>query len=51
MPRLRVIVAIARVKRIPDSPFTSKDNCAWMLFDRPHARFGAVFFGREAKAP
>jgi hypothetical protein len=27
------IVSIGRVKWIPDSPFTGKDNCAWYLFD------------------
>lgn len=33
--RLRRIVSVGRVKWIPDSPFTGKDNCAWHLFDRP----------------
>ena len=27
------IVSVGRVKWIPDSPFTGKDNCAWYLFD------------------
>jgi hypothetical protein len=27
------VVSIGRVKWIPDSPFTGKDNCAWYLFD------------------
>jgi hypothetical protein len=35
LPRLRTIVSVGRVKWIPDSPFTGKDNCAWHLFDRP----------------
>jgi hypothetical protein len=45
--RLRKIVSVGRVKWIPDSPFTGKDNCAWHLFDRPAAE-PAVFFGRAA---
>lgn len=32
-PLLRRIVSVGRVKWIPDSPFTGKDNCAWYLFD------------------
>jgi len=47
LPRLRRIVAVGRVKWIPDSPFTGKDNCAWHLFtadsDAP-----AQFYGRAA---
>lgn len=47
LPRLRKIVSVGRVKWIPDSPFTGKDNCAWHLFtaesDAP-----AQFFGRAA---
>jgi hypothetical protein len=45
--RLRKIVSVGRVKWIPDSPFTGKDNCAWHLFDRPAAE-PAVFYGRAA---
>jgi hypothetical protein len=45
--RLRKIVAVGRVKWIPDSPFTGKDNCAWHLFDKP-ASEPALFFGRAA---
>jgi len=33
MPLCRKIVSVGRVKWIPDSPFTGKDNCAWYLFD------------------
>jgi hypothetical protein len=47
LPRLRKIVSVGRVKWIPDSPFTGKDNCAWHLFDRP-ATAPALFFGRAA---
>jgi hypothetical protein len=36
MPRLRKIVSVGRVKWIPDSKMTGKDNCAWYLFDTPN---------------
>jgi hypothetical protein len=45
LPRLRKIVAVGRVKWIPDSKFTGKDNCAWHLFTKPSAE-PAVFYGR-----
>ena len=35
--RLRKIVSVGRVRWIPDSPFTSKDDRAWHLFDLPAA--------------
>jgi hypothetical protein len=31
--RLRRIVAVGRVKWIPDSPYVGKDNAAWLLFE------------------
>jgi hypothetical protein len=34
MPYLRKIVSVGRVKWIPDSKMTGKDNCAWYLFDQ-----------------
>jgi hypothetical protein len=34
MPWLRKIVSVGRVKWIPDSKMTGKDNCAWHLFDQ-----------------
>lgn len=34
LPRLRKIVSVGRVKWIPDSTMTGKDNAAWFLFDR-----------------
>lgn len=47
--RLRRIVAVGRVKWIPDSPFTGKDNCAWHLFGRPVIGPALVaFYMREA---
>lgn len=33
LPILRKIVSVGRVKWIPDSTMTGKDNCAWHLFD------------------
>src|SRR6185312_686964 len=47
LPMLRKIVSVGRVKWIPDSPFTGKDNCCWHLFD---AWCGAptMFVGRQA---
>lgn len=47
MPYLRKIVSVGRVKWIPDSPFTGKDNCCWYLFDQ-HAEAPAQFIGRAA---
>lgn len=34
MPWLRKVVSVGRVKWIPDSKMTGKDNCAWHLFDQ-----------------
>jgi len=45
MPRLRKIVSIGRVKWIPDSKMTGKDNCAWYLFDKPSDE-PTQFYGR-----
>ena len=45
LPRLRKIVAVGRVRWIPDSKFTGKDNCAWHLFTSPQDE-PAQFFGR-----
>lgn len=36
MPCLVKVVSVGRVKWIPDSKMTGKDNCAWMLFDARH---------------
>jgi hypothetical protein len=47
LPRLVKIVAVGRIKWIPDSPFTGKDNCAWHLFDKP-SEVPAAFYGRAA---
>ena len=47
MPLCRKIVSVGRVKWIPDSPFTGKDNCAWYLFDA-NSEAPAQFIGRAA---
>lgn len=47
LPRLRKVVSVGRVKWIPESKFTGKDNCAWHLFDRPSVT-APLFYGRAA---
>jgi hypothetical protein len=47
MPRVKTIVAIGRVKWIPNSPYTGKDNCAWILFERPDDKRAIRFVGRR----
>lgn len=46
MPRLRKVVSVGRVKWIPDSKMTGKDNCCWYLFDKP-SNEPTVFVGRS----
>lgn len=42
---LKKIVSVGRVKWIPNSTMTGKDNCCWYLFDKPS--FGKIeFVGR-----
>jgi hypothetical protein len=43
----RKIVAVGRLKWIPDSKFTGKDNCCWYLFDSHHSYVPPQFFGRS----
>lgn len=43
------IVAIGRLKWIPDSKFTGKDNCAWYRFDAKHVG-GPKFYPQLAEA-
>ena len=45
MPYCHKIVSVGRVKWIPDSKMTGKDNCAWYLFDINEAP--TVFYGRK----
>lgn len=40
------IVSVGRVKWIPDSKMTGKDNCCWYLFDANHTGETA-FYGRN----
>ena len=40
------IVSVGRVKWIPDSPHTGKDNCCWLLFDSPTGR-PTAFYGQH----
>ena len=47
LSRLQRIVSVGRVKWIPGSKMTGKDNCAWYLFDKP-GRTAPAFFGRLA---
>lgn len=50
MPYLRKVVSVGRVKWIPDSKMTGKDNCAWHLFDQTGVYTGeTVFHGRTAQ--
>lgn len=45
MKRCVKIISVGRLKWIPDSKMTGKDNCAWYLFDTKHN--GATeFIGR-----
>lgn len=47
MPWLRKVVSVGRVKWIPDSKMTGKDNYAWHLFDQ-HAEGPTILVGRAA---
>ena len=51
LPRLRLIIAVGRLKWIPGSKMTGKDNCAWHLFDRPQSDNLIRFVGRTAARP
>lgn len=44
--RCRKIVSVGRVKWIPGSKHTGKDNCAWYLFDSKGYARGTQFYGR-----
>ncbi len=45
LARLRTIVSVGRVKWLPGSPFTGKDDCVWLLFDQPQPdELAAVHF-------
>lgn len=46
--RCHKIVSVGRVKWIPDSKMTGKDNCAWYLFKDHPASNQIYFVGRKA---
>lgn len=48
MDRLRAVVSVGRVKWIPDSKMTGKDNCCWYLFGKPDPLGRTTFYGRTA---
>jgi len=50
MQLLRKIVSVGRVKWIPDSKMTGKDNCCWYLFDA-NSEGSAEFIGRGVSDP
>lgn len=47
LPYLTKIVTVGRVRWIPGTTMTAKDNCAWHLFDRWSGQ-QTEFFGRAA---
>jgi hypothetical protein len=46
LPRLRDVVAIGRVRWIPDSKHDGKDNACWLRFSHPDPHAASRFFGR-----
>ena len=50
LPWLHKVVSVGRVKWIPDSKMTGKDNCCWYLFDQTQQRLtiAPLTFGRAA---
>jgi hypothetical protein len=42
--RLRRIVVVGRLRWIPDTKMTGKDNCAWYLFDKPDPFAPTLFY-------
>jgi hypothetical protein len=45
--RCTAIIAVGRVKWIPGSKNTGKDNCAWYRFEQQHVMTRPYFVGRE----
>jgi hypothetical protein len=45
LPYCSKIVSVGRVKWIPDSKMTGKDNCAWYCFEKNKTK--TIFFGRR----
>jgi hypothetical protein len=48
LPRMRKLVVIGRVRWIPDSPFTGKDDACWIQFTRP-GPVPSIFIGRRPR--
>ena len=48
MERVHKIVAVGRVKWIPDSPHTGKDDAVWILIDKPNPG-STEFIGRAPR--
>jgi hypothetical protein len=47
LPRLQAIAAVRRLKWIPGTPDQAKDDCCWLLVDRPRSDGeGPRFHGR-----
>ncbi|WP_103173743.1 SAM-dependent methyltransferase [Paracoccus sp. SY] len=46
LPYLRKVVSVGRVKWIPGSKHTGKENAAWFCFDRPGRHPRIEFIGR-----
>jgi hypothetical protein len=46
LPLCRKIVSVGRVKWIPDSPHTGKDNACWYMFDA-NSGGPTIFVGRQ----
>lgn len=51
MPRCRKIVAVGRLKWIPNTKDDPKDDVSWYLFDRPIPGSAPTFFFRGAAPP
>jgi hypothetical protein len=47
LERCRKIVSVGRVRWIPDSKMTGKDNCAFYLFQSGAASVPIEFYGRK----
>ena len=47
LDRCKKIVSVGRVKWIPDSKMTGKDNCAWHLFRSGAGSSPIEFYGRK----
>lgn len=51
MERCRRIVSVGRLKWIPDSKHSGKDDSSWYLFDKPIPGSAPLFYGRGCLPP